>query len=118
VRLARRGEIWFVYTPGQPGDPRQPRPALVISEDVRNRLSDDLVVVPIFSTGRPGPVHVMLQAPMGGIPHDSVLFCEEFTAIAEGFLADGPLGASVPEVLLRHVVRAIRRAIGEVIPEP
>ena len=44
----------MVYIPGQPDDPHQPRPALVISEDVRNRLTDDVIVVPIFSTGRLG----------------------------------------------------------------
>lgn len=96
----------------------QPRPALVISEDVRNRLNDDLVVVPIFSSGRPGPVHVALQARTGGIPHESVLFCEELTTIAQEFLAEGPLGPSVPEGLMQQVVRAVRRALGDVIPEP
>jgi hypothetical protein len=38
----RRGEIWLVYTSGQPDDPHQPRPALVVSANVRNRLSDDV----------------------------------------------------------------------------
>src|SRR5438067_1726655 len=48
----RRGEIWFVETPNQPDDPHQPRPALIISANVRNRLADDVIVVPIFSRGR------------------------------------------------------------------
>jgi hypothetical protein len=47
-----------------------------------------------------------------------VLFCEELTTIAEDFLADGPLGLPVPEGLLRQVVLAIRRAIGEVVSGP
>jgi mRNA-degrading endonuclease toxin of MazEF toxin-antitoxin module len=118
VSDARRGEIWYVYTPGQPDDPHQPRPALVVSEDLRNRFGDDLIVVPAFSHGRVGPTHVFLPAGAGGIPHGSVLFCEEITTIAERFLGDGPLGRRVPEPILQRVGRAVRRALGEALPEP
>lgn len=114
----RRAEIWFVYVPGQPDDPHQPRPALVVSDDVRNRLSDDLIVVPAFSAGRLGPTRVALPAGMGGVAHDSILFCEEITTIDRDFLARGPLGPPVPEEIMRQVLRAVRRALGEVIPEP
>ena len=49
LKSPRQGELWTAYTPGQPDDPHQPRPVLVISEDVRNRLRDDVIVVPAFS---------------------------------------------------------------------
>jgi mRNA interferase MazF len=114
----RRGEIWLVETPDQPDDPHQPRPALIISENVRNRLADDVIVVPIFSAGRPGPTRVPIRARTGGLPKDSVLFCEEITTLHRDFLVDGPLGGVVSPALLGRVVRAIRRAIGEVMPEP
>lgn len=113
----RRGEIWHVWTPGQPDDPHQPRPALVISENVRNRLSDDVIVIPIFSSQRLGPTRVPIARGTGGLDHDSVLFCEEITTVVHDFLGDGPLGPPVPEPLLRRVVRAVRRALGEVLPE-
>ena len=115
---ARRGEIWYVYTPGQPDDPHQPRPALIVSEDLRNRFRDNLIVVPAFSRGRIGPAHVVLPAGVGGIPHDSVLFCEEITTIAERFLVDGPLGRRVPELIVQQVLRGVMRALGEPLPEP
>jgi mRNA interferase MazF len=105
-------------TPGQPDDPHQPRPALVISENVRNRLRDDLIVIPIFSSGRLGPTRVALTAGTGGLPHDSVLFCEELTTIDRDFLARGPLGSTVPPELMDRVLRAVRRALGEMAPEP
>jgi mRNA-degrading endonuclease toxin of MazEF toxin-antitoxin module len=114
----RRGEIWSVYAPGQPFDPHQPRPALVVSEDVRNRRGDHVIVVPIFSTGRLGPTRVPIGAGIGGLRHDSVLFCEELTTVHRDFLAHGPFGSRVPESLLERVVRAVRRALGEVVPEP
>ncbi len=116
--LPRRGEIWSAFIPGQPDDPHQPRPSIVVSENVRNRLSDDLIVVPLFSQGQAGPTHVEIPKGAGGLRRQSVAFCEEITTIDREFLERGPLGRPVDPVLMRAVVRAIRRAIGEVVPEP
>jgi mRNA-degrading endonuclease toxin of MazEF toxin-antitoxin module len=117
-RAPRRGQVWFGYTPGQPEDPHQPRPLLVVSDDTRNRIADDVIVVPIFSRGRPGPTRVSLQAGLGGIRRDSMLFCEEISTISHDFLEHGPLGPRLPGYVLRQVSRAVRRALGEVLPEP
>lgn len=113
----RRGEIWSVHTPGQPEDPHQPRPGLVLSANERNRLTDDLTVIPIFSDGRLGPTRVLLERGVGGIRRDSVLFCEEITTIHREFLAGGPWGPAVPDEVLDAALLAVRRALGEVIPE-
>ena len=114
----QRGEIWPVYISGQPDDPHQPRPALVISENVRNRRSDDIVVIPTFSAGYPGPTRVPILAGVGGIHRDSILFCEEITTLDIDFLTSGPFGPPVPDYLLGRVLRAVRRALGEAVPEP
>lgn len=114
VSWPRRGEIWNVYTPGQPNDPHQPRPALVISVDERNQTEDDVVVIPLFSRGALGPTHVSIRGGTGGLPHDSVLFCEEITTLDCEFLDEGPLGDRIPESLLQRVIRAVRIAIGDV----
>jgi len=113
----RRGEIWSAYIPGQPDDPHQPRPSLVVSENVRNRLSDDLIIVPLFSQGEAGPTHVGIPKGAGGLKRHSVAFCEEISTIDREFLDRGPLGRPVDPALMRAVVRAIRRALGEVVPE-
>jgi len=108
----RRGDIWYVYTPGQPDDPHQPRPALVISEDIRNQRTDDVIVAPIFSGGRPSPTRVSIALGIGGLAHNSMLFCEELATIDRDFLRDGPLGAPVPPAVLERVVAAILIAVG------
>src|SRR3954464_12956747 len=114
----RRGEIWLVDTPNQPDDPHQPRPSLIVSVDARNQRPPTIVVVPIFSSARPGPTRVSIRAGTGGIVHDSVLACEQLATQHKMFLVDGPLGGTVSLSLLGRVNRAIRRALGEVVPEP
>lgn len=113
-----RGEIWSVRMPGQPDDPHQGRPALIVSADVRNRIADDLMVVPIFSRGAEGPTHIRLARGAGGLKKDSVLFCEELTTLDKEFLSRGPWGAPVAPEVLDAVIRAVRRALGEAVPEP
>lgn len=107
-----------MYTRGWPDDPHQPRPALVVSENVRNQARPHVTVVPIFSVGRTGPNRLPIEVGVGGIPHGSVLFCEEITTIHDEFIADGPLGEPVSDELLERVVRGVRRALGDVVPEP
>jgi mRNA interferase MazF len=105
-----------VFTPGQPDDPHQPRPSIVISENVRNRLRDDLIVVPLFSNGRLGPTRVVISRRGSGLRHDSVAFCEEITTIDRDFLHRGPVG-KLTDTQMESIVRAVRRALGDVIPE-
>ena len=76
------------------------------------------MVVPIFSQGAVGPTHVRLAQGKGGIKKDSVLFCEELTTIDREFLSRGPWGPGVGADVLDAVNRAVRRAIGENVPEP
>ena len=87
-----------------------------MSDDVRNRLTDDLIVVPIFTRGRLGPTRVAIQAGDGGLQHSGVIFAEEITTLDRDFLTRGPLGAAVPSPVLDRVVAAGRRAIGEIVP--
>jgi len=91
---------------------------LVISADIRNALRDHVIVVPIFSSGRLGPTRVALSAGTGGLDHDSVVFCDEITTLHHSFMGVRPLGARVPGGILKDVVKAIRRAVGDLVAEP
>jgi mRNA interferase MazF len=111
----RRGEIWAVELPNQPADQHTPRPSLIVSIDVRNRLAGDVIVVPLSTNLRPLPTHVLLPAGVGGQRKDSMAKCEQVTTLDKRLLVRGPFGGGVPEPLLAQVVRGIRRAIGEVL---
>jgi mRNA interferase MazF len=112
----RRGEIWTVELPGQPADPHTPRPVLVVSVDVRNRLAGDVLVVPLSTHLRPLPTHVLIPAGVGGQRRDSMAKCEQITCLDKQFLVRGPLGSPLSDPLLSEVIRAVRRAVGEPLP--
>ena len=110
----RRGEIYLVRLPGHPSDTKD-RPALVVSLDVRNRLANDVIVVPLSTTLRLAPTHVELPAGEGGLKETSMAKCEQVTTLDKSFLIRGPFAGTINTSLIREVEKAIQRAIGIVI---
>jgi mRNA-degrading endonuclease toxin of MazEF toxin-antitoxin module len=109
----RRGEVWDVDTPNRPDDPHQPRPAIIISANVRNELRDHVIVAPVYSRGTLGPTHLGIRGGIGGLEHDSVIFCEEITTLDRRFFRFGPLGPPIPEAILRAIIFAVRAALDD-----
>ena len=107
----RRGEIYLVKLPGHPSDPKD-RPALVVSLDVRNRLANDVIVVPLSTTLHPAPTHVELLAGEGGLKEATMAQCEQVTTLDKSFLIRGPFAGTINSFLMREIEKAIQRAIG------
>ena len=105
-----RGCLYWVVVPGEPGEKK--RPALVISVGARNRLADDVLVIPASTTLRVAPTHVRLRKGTGGVRRDSVLKCEQITTLPKALLSASALGGPVPPVVLEDVERGVLRAIG------
>ncbi len=101
----------MVKLPGHPSDTKN-RPALVVSMDVRNRLANDVIVVPLTSTLRPAPTHVELPAGEGGLKQTSMAKCEQITTLDKSFLLRGPFAGTVHPSLMLEIEKAIQRAIG------
>jgi len=55
----RRGHLYWIQIPDEPGGKR--RPALVVSPNTRNRLANDVIVVPLSSVLCEAPTHVRLR---------------------------------------------------------
>jgi mRNA interferase MazF len=108
-----RGCLYWVKIPGEPEAKR--RPALVVSIDVRNRLANDVLVVPASTTLRPAPTHVRLKKGIGGVLSDSVLKCEQITTLPKQLLSEAALGGPLSGALLEEVERGVLRAIGVAI---
>ena len=80
----RRGEIYLVRLPGQPKDTKF-RPALVVSLDVRNRLANDVIVIPISTT------------------------------LDKSFLIRGPFSGAISDKKMLEIEQAIQRAVGIIV---
>ena len=107
----RRGEIYLVKLPGHPSDTKN-RPALIVSLDVRNRLANDVIVVPLSTMLRPAPTHVELPSGEGGLKAASMAKCEQITTLDKSFLLRGPFAGVINPILMHAVEVAIQRAIG------
>jgi mRNA-degrading endonuclease toxin of MazEF toxin-antitoxin module len=106
----QRGCLYWVEIPGEPGAKR--RPALVVSVNARNRLADDVLVIPASTTLHPAPTHVRLRKGTGGLPRNSVLKCEQITTLPKGLLSESALGGPLSAALLEDVERGVLRSIG------
>ncbi len=111
MSFPRRGEIYLVKLPGHPSDTKN-RPALVVSMDIRNRLANDVIVVPLTTTLRQAPTHVKLPAGEGGLKDASMAKCEQITTLDKSFLLRGPFAGNIGPSLMREIEKAIQRAIG------
>ena len=82
---AARGDIWLAdLNPVRGHEQAGHRPVLIVSVDAFNQSRADLVVViPITSTLRPIPFHVVVQPPEGGLTNPSALLCEAVRSISK-----------------------------------
>ena len=111
IEFAKRGEIYLVNLPAKPKDIKN-RPALVVSLDIRNKLANDIIVVPLSTTLRPSPTHVLLQTGEGGLSKFSMAKCEQITTIDKSLLLRGPFAGKISNQKMEEIERAILIAIG------
>jgi mRNA interferase MazF len=73
------GEVWDLLLDPRVGHEQGGfRPALVISNDLFNRVPNGLhIVVPITGTDRDIRFHVRIEPPEGGLARPSVLMCDQ-----------------------------------------
>ncbi len=87
-------------------------PALVVWVDARNRLANDVLVIPASTTLRVAATHVRIRKGTGGILTDSVLKCEQITTLPKVLLSESALGGPLSAGLIQEVERGVLRAIG------
>ena len=82
------GDIYMVQFNGSGSVQRGFRPAVVISNDIGNKYSPNVVVLPLTtSLKKPNqPTHVILQAESCGLLYDSMVLCENPQSISKSEL--------------------------------
>ena len=88
---------------------------MIVSLDVRNRLANDVIAVPISTTLRTSPTHVELTKGEGGLDQTSMAKCEQITTLHKTFLIRGPFSETISPKMMTEVEKAIQRAVGIVI---
>lgn len=102
-----RGEIWMVDLPvGHGSEQHGRRPALVIQNNVGNRLARTTIVAVVTTTLKPNPVTVVLNKGEGGLKQVSMVNLSQVFTIDKQRL-DRRLGTLGPEAIGR-VGEAIR----------
>ena len=79
-----RGDIWLVdLNPTRGHEQAGRRPALIFSVDEFNSGPAELVfVIPITSTVRRLPTHLLIQPPEGGIKVESAILCDALRSVS------------------------------------
>jgi len=111
IEYPKRGEIFLVNLPSKPRDVKN-RPALVVSLDIRNKLANDIIVVPLSTNLRPSPTHVLLQEGEGGLSKASMAKCEQVTTIDKSLLIRGPFAGKISDKKIKEIEKAIIVSIG------
>ena len=110
----KRGEVWLVsFDPTLGAEIRKTRPALVLQNDVANRVSPITIVAAITSRlddARLFPTEVRLAPPEGGLTTDSVVLLNQLRSVDRRRLVKR-LGRIRPDTL-EHVERALRVSLG------
>ncbi len=80
----RRGDIYFVsLDPVVGSETGKTRPAIVVQNDLANRSSPTVTVVPVTSqVGRVYPFQVRIPAGEGGLEHEGKAQCEQIRTVS------------------------------------
>lgn len=109
----KRGDIYFAdLDPVIGSEQGGKRPVLIIQNDLGNRFSPTVIILPLTSkTGKaPLRTHVPLLPPQGGVRRPSVILCEQVRTLEKSRLM-GRLGAVSPEKMAL-VEQALAAAMG------
>ncbi len=100
----RRGEIYWVdFDPARGSEQKGLRPALVVQNDIGNRLSS-LTILVALTTRIPGaipPQQALVPAATSGLPRDSIAKCDQLLTADKSRLLDraGAVDAATMEAV-------------------
>ena len=106
--VASRGDVWIAsLEPPRGREQAGRRPVLIVSEDLFNRGPAGLVIaLPLTSTLRAVPSHVVVEPPEAGLKNTSAILCEAVRSISIERLLErwGPVSSTT----MRRVEDALR----------
>ena len=103
-----RGEVWLAdLDPVRGHEQGRRRPCVIVSDDTFNHgPAGMVVVVPLTTTGRGVPLHVVVDPPDGGVRARSFIKCEDIRSISVERLIDH--WGAVSDAVMRDVEDRLR----------
>ncbi len=114
----KRGDIYFAnLDPVIGSEQGGVRPVLIIQNDLGNRFSPTVIILPLTSRMGKAPLrtHVPITPPQGGVRRPSIILCEQVRTLEKSRLRQflGTLGGDK----MALVERALALAVGRAEPE-
>ena len=114
----KRGDIYFAnLDPVIGSEQGGVRPVLIIQNDLGNRVSSTVIILPLTSRMGKAPLrtHVPITPPQGGVRRPSIILCEQVRTLEKSRLRQflGTLGGDK----MALVERALALAVGRAEPE-
>jgi mRNA interferase MazF len=113
MKQPKRGEIYFLdFSPSKGREMKGPHPALVIQNDVGNKVGSLTIVAAITSNLKVAelPVGVLIKSKESGLPHESVIHLGQIYTIDKERLQN--LIGTLSERKMLEVDEAIKISLG------
>lgn len=109
----RAGEVWDIYLdPTRGHEQGGNRPAVVVSADWFNLSTENklVLIVPITTTDKPYPTHILVEAESANLRYESWAMCEQIRAVSyERFKKNrGRLSEETLALIRRTISRIMR----------
>ena len=84
-RFPKIGEVYYMQFDGHGNEQRGWRPCLVFQNNIGNKYSPNLIVLPLTSKIKKTnqPTHTFLPSDATGLPRDSIVLCENPKCISK-----------------------------------
>ena len=92
------------------------RPAVILSPEIRNRLANDVIIVPCSTSARAMPWHVRIRRGEAGIPQACMAECEQIATVPKSWIESRELG-QLSRGRMLEVELAVLSALGIVAPD-
>lgn len=113
-QFPRIGEVYIVEFDGVGSVQRKKRPAVVFQNNVGNKFSPNVIVLPITSAQKKKgqPTHVLMEAKDSGLCKDSMILCENPQCVSKEQLGD--YLTVLPDKYMKQIAAASMLATGAI----
>lgn len=106
----KRGEIYWVnLDPSVGSEIKKMRPAIIVSNDINNRYSPTVTIIPISSNvTKPYPFEVLIKQGTGGLKKDSLIKTNQIRTVDKARISGDAMDQMLDETMMQQVAEALK----------